>query len=287
MTDGGPKNKESRKLWLSKGNIPYAFKIPKDFWVGRWLKDEFEKNPESIQPDSETDTHYLFEFKRIHEPTAAFLMASADIVAYMKRPEYDERDAADMVGILSLVVGTQLTEKVFLNNIKQWSDLFNGISEDQRDIGRKLTTYLGRRSTSLVTPVMESTDPVIYDLNSFTQHMARRMPEAWRETVFGEDMYLPKAYNLLGEDIDAAITGIPLIDFFNPFYVSSTKNDPIIEELLRLNQNFSSPEKYYGTEDGKGWDIRSFVYKGGVFSKLAADSDETREFSEEKFLESF
>jgi hypothetical protein len=285
MTDGGPKNKESRKLWLSKRNIPYAFRIPKDFWVGRWLKDEFEKNPEGIQPDSETDTHYLFEFKRLHEPTAAFLMASADIVAYMKRPEYDERDSADMAGILGLVVGTQLTEKVFLNNLKQWSDLFKGVSEDQRDIGRKLLTYLGRRSASLATPVMESTDPVIYDLSSYTQHMARRMPEAWRETVFGEDMYLPKAYNLLGENIDAAITGIPLIDFFNPFYVSSTKNDPVINELLSLNYNFSSPEKYYGTEDGKGWDIRSFVYKGGTLSKLAADADEIRDFSSTKFLE--
>jgi hypothetical protein len=163
--------------------------------------------------------------------------------------------------------------------------LFKGVSEDQRDIGRKLLTYLGRRSASLVTPVMESTDPVIYDLNSYTQHIARRMPEGLRETVFGEDMYLPRAYNLLGEDIDAAITQIPLIDHFNPFYVSSTKNDPVIDELLSLNHNFSSPEKYYGTEDGKGWDIRSFVYKGGAFSKLASDSDEIRTFSAEKFLD--
>ena len=285
LTDGGPKNKESRKLWLSKGNIPYAFKIKKGSNVASEVEAEISSNPNAVKPDGETDTHYLFEFKRIHEPTAAFLMASADIVAYMKRPEYDERDAADMVGILGLVVGTQLTEKVFLNNVKQWSDLFKGVSEDQRDIGRKLLTYLGRRSAPLVTPVMESTDPVIYDLNSYTQHMARRMPETTRKAVFGEDMYLPKAYNLLGEDIDAAITGIPLIDHFNPFYVSSTKNDPIVEELLSLNQNFSSPEKYYGTEDGKGWDIRGFVYKGGVFSKLAADSDDTRDFSGEKFLE--
>ena len=285
MTDGGPKNKESRKLWLSKGNIPYAFKIKKGSNAASEIEAEISSNPNAIKPDGETEEHYLFEFKRLHEPTAAFLMASADIVAYMKRPEYDERDAADMVGILSLVVGTQLTEKVFLNNIKQWSDLFKGISEDQRDIGRKLTTYLGRRSASLVTPVMESTDPVIYDLNSYTQHMARRMPETAREIVFGQDMYLPKAYNLLGEDIDAAITGIPLVDHFNPFYVSSTKNDPIVEELLSLNQNYSSPEKYYGTEDGKGWDIRGFVYKGGLFSKLASDSDDTRDFSAQKFLD--
>jgi hypothetical protein len=285
MTDGGPRNKESRKLWLSKGNIPYAFKIKKGSNAAKEIEEELAKNPNAVKPNSETDTHYLFEFKRLHEPTSAFFMAAADTVAYMKRPEYDERDAADLAGILSLVVGTQLTEKVFLNNIKQWSDLFKGVSEDQRDIGRKLLTYLGRRTAPLTTPVMESTDPVIYDLNSFTQHIARRMPEGQRETVFGEDMYLPRAYNLLGENIDAAITQIPLIDRFNPFYVSSTKNDPIIDELLSLNHNFSSPEKYYGTEDGQGWDIRGFVYKGGAFGKLASDSDEIRDFSAEKFLD--
>lgn len=285
MTDGGPRNKESRKLWLSKGNIPYAFKIRKGSNAAKEIEEELAKNPNAVKPNSETDTHYLFEFKRLHEPTAAFFMAASDTVAYMKRPEYDERDAADLAGILSLVVGTQLTEKVFLNNIKQWSDLFKGVSEDQRDIGRKLLTYLGRRAASLPTPVMESTDPVIYDLNSFTQHIARRMPEGQREMVFGEDMYLPRAYNLLGETIDAAITQIPLIDHFNPFYVSSTKNDPVIDELLSLNHNFSSPEKYYGTEDGQGWDIRGFVYKGGTFSKLASDSDEIRAFSAERFLD--
>lgn len=285
MTDGGPRNKESRKLWLSKGNIPYAFKIKKGSNAAKEIEEELSKNPNAVKPNSETATHYLFEFKRLHEPTAAFFMAASDTVAYMKRPEYDERDAADLAGILSLVVGTQLTEKVFLNNIKQWSDLFKGVSEDQRDIGRKLLTYLGRRTAPLTTPVMESTDPVIYDLSSYTQHIARRMPEGLRETVFGEDMYLPRAYNLLGENIDAAITQIPLIDHFNPFYVSSTKNDPVIDELLSLNHNFSSPEKYYGTEDGQGWDIRGFVYKGGAFSKLASDSNEIRDFSANKFLD--
>jgi hypothetical protein len=135
----------------------------------------------------------------------------------------------------------------------------------------------------LVMPVMESTDPVIYDLSNYSQHIARRMPEALRESVFGKDVYLPKAYNILGENIDAAITEIPLIDFFNPFYVSSTKQDPVIDELLTLNYNFSSPEKYYGTEDGRGWDIRSFVYRGGVFSKLSSDVNEIRDFSPEGF----
>jgi hypothetical protein len=285
-TGGGPKNKESRKLWLSKGNIPYAIKIPKDFWIGRWIKEEIKNNPKAIPPDGETQEHYFFEYKRLHEPTAAFFMAAADVIEYMKHPEYDERNAADLVGILSLVAGTQLTEKVFLNNIKQWSDLFKGISEDQRDIGRKLTTYLGRRSASLFVPVSESTDPVIYDLSTFSQQIARRMPSGLRGVVFGKDMYLPKAYNILGEDIDAAITGISLIDAVLPFYVSSSKIDPLIDELVSLNYNFSSPEKFYGTEDGKGWDIRNFAYKGGAFTKLAADSDEIREFSEEKFLES-
>ena len=65
---------------------------------------------------------------------------------------------------------------------------------------------------------------------------------------------------LLGENIEAAITEIPIIDFFNPFYVSTSKSDPLLEEMIGFNYAFSSPERIYGTEgNGKTWDIRDYL----------------------------
>jgi hypothetical protein len=267
-------NKETRKLQLSRGEIPYAFKIKKGSAVASEIEEELRTNPNAVKPDSETDEHYWFEYKRLHEPTAAIFMAVSDLTQLLKNPVYDERGAADLFGMISMVVGSQVKEKVFLNNIKQWSDLFEGISEDKRGMGRQIMMYLGRRSSSLFTPVSEATDPVIYELNNYSQFIARRMPEPLRDQVFGEDMYLPKAYNLLGEDIDAAITGIPLLDYYNPIYVSTSKKDPVLGELIGLNYNFSSPERIYG----KGWDIRNFIYKGDVMSKENPTPEDIREF---------
>ena len=257
------RDKETRKLQLARGEIPFAFKVKKGSAVAAEIEEELKNNPSAVKPDSETEEYYWFEYKRLHEPLASIFMVMSDLTQNLKNPNYEERSAADIFGVTAMVIGSQLKEKVFLNNFKQWSDLFDGISEDKRGIGRQITMYLGRRVAPVVTPVLESTDPFVYELNNYNQFLARRMPEPLRNVVFGEDMYLPKAYNLLGENIEAAITEIPIIDFFNPFYVSTSKSDPLLEEMIGFNYAFSSPERIYGTEgNGKTWDIRDFVYKG-------------------------
>jgi hypothetical protein len=259
------RDKETRKLQLSRGEIPYAFKIKKGSAVAAEIEEELKNNPSAIKPDSETEEYIWFEYKRLHEPLASIFMVMADLTQNLKNPNYEERSAADIFGVTAMVIGSQLKEKVFLNNFKQWNDLFTGISEDKRGIGRQITMYLGRRIAPVYTPILESTDPFVYELNSYNQFLARRMPEPLRNLAFGEDMYLPKAYNLFGEDIEAAITGIPILDFFNPFYVSTSKSDPLLEEMISFNYSFSSPERVYGTlENGRSWDIRDFIYKGDV-----------------------
>lgn len=278
-------NKETRKLQLSRGEIPYAFKIPKNSNVGKELAEELKSNPNAMKPDSENSEYYWIEFKRLHEPTAAIFMVAADLATVLKDPDRDDRDAADIAGMLAMVIGSQLKEKVFLNNFKQFYDLYSGISEDKRGLGRQLTMYAGRRLAPVMTPILENTDPVIYELNSFSQFLARRMPETTREAVFGEDMYLPKSYNLFGEDIESAITGIPAVDFFLPLYVSTSKKDPLLEEMIGFNYNFSSPERYYGNEQGQSWDIRDFRYKGGILSQLAEDNNDFRVFDPEAAVE--
>ena len=256
-------DKETRKLQLSRGEIPYAFKIKKGSAVAAEVEEELKNNPNAPKPDSETSEYYWFEYKRIHEPLASIFMVMADLTQNLKNPNYEERSAMDIFGVTAMVVGSQLKEKVFLNNFKQWNDLFTGISEDKKGIGRQISMYLGRRTAPVLTPILESTDPFVYELNSYNQFLARRMPEPLRNLAFGEDMYLPKAYNLFGENIEAAITGIAPIDFFNPFYVSTSESDPLLEEMIGFNYAFSSPERISGTEgNGKTWDIRDFVYRG-------------------------
>jgi hypothetical protein len=151
--------------------------------------------------------------------------------------------------------------------------------EDQDNAPQKFLTYLGRRVAPLSFPVFESRDSLQYELSSFTQHIARRQPEAVRNAIFGEDYFLPRAYNVLGENIDAPITDIPLVDFFNPLYVGSKKDDPLLTELNRLMYNFSSPEKHKGSVGGKQYDMRNIPFKDdGDIPLLAKSQNEPTVF---------
>ena len=265
----GPSAKEQRKLWLGQ-NLPYSFKIPKDSKVGRTLQAGMIKM--GIKPDMETGGNYFFEYKRLFEPVASFMMAASDVTDYMKNPQMDERTVQDMVVAMGMVGGKQMTEKVYFNNIKQFIDLTNSLMEDQNDATPKFLTYLGRRVAPLSFPVFESRDSLQYELSSFTQHIARRQPETVRNAIFGEDYFLPRAYNVLGENIDAPITDIPLVDFFNPLYVGSRKDDLLLTELNRLMYNFSSPEKYQANVEGKSYDMRNIPFTGDGDIPLLAKS---------------
>lgn len=269
ITGGGPSGKEQRKLWLAE-NLPYSFRIPKNSAIGQTIQEGLQKM--GIKADKETAGNYFFEYKRIFEPVASFMMAASDVTEYMKRPEMEDKGVADMVVTLSIVGAKQMTEKVYFNNIKQFIDLANGVMEDKKDWGQKLLTYLGRRVAPLTFPVFESRDPLQYELYSFTQHIARRQPEGVRNAIFGEDYFLPRAYNVIGENIDAPISDIPLVDFFNPLYVSSKPADPVVSELIRLNHDFSSPEKYQANVEGKMYDMRNIPFKGDNDVKSLAKS---------------
>lgn len=275
-TGGGPTGKEQRKLWLGE-NLPYSFRIPKNSAIGQVLQEGLQKM--GIKPDKETSGNYFFEYKRIFEPVASFMMAASDVTEYMKRPEMEDKGVADMVATLSIVGAKQMTEKVYFNNIKQFMDLANGVMEDKKDWGQKLLTYLGRRVAPLTFPLFESRDPLQYELYSFTQHIARRQPEAVRSKIFGEDYFLPRAYNVIGENIDAPISDIPLVDFFNPLYVSSKPTDPVVAELIRLNHDFSSPERYQANVEGKMYDMRNIPFSGDTdIESLAKSTNEPTVF---------
>jgi hypothetical protein len=283
-TGGGPQSTEGRKAWMSE-NVPYSFKIPKESKVGRFLSASMETV--GVKPDKETGGHYFFEYKRIFEPGASFLMASSDLVDYMKRPEADERDIKEASAAFALIVGRQLSEKVYFNNIKQMVDLVTKLTEDGGTAGQKILTYLGRRVAPLGMPILENRDPLQLELTSFVQHIARRQPAWLRGKTFGEDYFLPRAYNLLGENIDAPISNIPVVDFFNPFWIGSKPNDPLLTELNSLFYDWSAPEKYRVNVEGKMLDIRFLNYKNdNDIATINASSEEPTKFSYEKVVES-
>ena len=283
-TGGGPQSTEGRKLWMSE-NVPYSFKIPKESKVGRFLSSSMEAV--GIKPDKETGGHYFFEYKRIFEPAASFLMASADMVDYMKRPEADERDIKEASAAFALTVGKQLSEKVYFNNIKQMVDLITKLTEDGGTAPQKILTYLGRRVAPLGMPILENRDPLQLELTSFVQHIARRQPAWLRGKTFGEDYFLPRAYNLLGENIDAPLSNIPVIDFFNPFWIGSKPNDPLLTELNGLLYDWSAPEKHRVNVEGKMLDIRFLNYKNdNDIAAISSASEEPTKFSYEKVVES-
>jgi hypothetical protein len=239
ITPGLPSTKENRKLQASK-EVPYAFKINKKSNIGQAITKSIQFS--GLKTDFEDVDNYYFEFKRIHEPTSSIIMAMSDLGQYLKSPEYDEATFQDGVALTAASISSMMMEKTYFNNFKQMFDLMQAMSDDRKDWGQKVANYFGRRTSSLIMPVMEARDPVQLELHSWTQQVARRFDPTLRDAVFGEDYYLPKAYNILGENVDAYITGIAAIDFVQPFYLAAKQNDELIDELLLVNENWSSPE---------------------------------------------
>ena len=239
ITPGLPSTKENRKLQASK-EVPYSFKINKESNIGKAITESIKFS--GLKTDFEDVDNYYFEFKRIHEPTSSIIMAMSDLGQYLKSPEYDEATFQDGVALTAASISSMMMEKTYFNNFKQMFDLMQAMSDDRKDWGQKVANYFGRRTSSMIMPVMEARDPVQLELHSWTQQVARRFDPNLRDVVFGENYYLPKAYNILGENIDAYITGVAPIDFVQPFYVSAKKNDELIDELLLINENWSSPE---------------------------------------------
>jgi|LakMenE01Jun11ns_1017448.scaffolds.fasta_scaffold9955861_1 hypothetical protein len=276
LTGDAPRSKEARKLWLSE-NLPYSFRIPKSSVVGKMLQSGMIGL--GIKADMETSGNYFFEYKRLFEPVSTYFMAAADITQYMKNPHMEERNVKDMVAAMGMVGAQIMSEKVYFSNIKQFMDLHQSLTEDTGPAGEKWLNYLGRRVAPLTFPVFESRDPLQYELHSFTQQLARRQPEVIRSKIFGENYFLPRAYNVLGENIDAPITDIPLVDFFNPLYVGSRKDDPLLTELNSLMYNFSSPEKHKTTVEGKMYDMRNIPFSGDTdIESLAKSTNEPTVF---------
>lgn len=239
ITPGQPSSKENRKLQASK-EVPYAFKIKKESNIGQFITKSIKFS--GLKTDFEDVDNYYFEFKRLHEPTSSIIMAMADLGQYLKSPEYDEVTFMDGVALTAASIASMLMEKTYFNNFKQMFDLMQAMADDRKDWGQKIATYFGRRTSSAIMPVMEARDPVQLELHSWTQQVARRFDPELRGVTFGENYYLPKAYNILGENIDAYITGVAPIDFVQPFYVGAKKDDELIDELLLVNENWSSPE---------------------------------------------
>jgi hypothetical protein len=265
ITGAPPREKNKRKIWLSQ-NLPYSFKISKNSMVGKAVTALGQQ----IKTDFETPENYFFEFKRIHESTSGFFMAAADMAEYAKSTDYEHRTMKDFTNTLLTVAANQVAEKVFLNNIKQFMDLYQGIADDTTQASEQLLKYFGRRLAPFPQPVLEAQDPVMYELNNFSQQIARREPGPIRDLVFGKNYFLPRAYNVLGENIDAPIAGVPLIDQFMPFYMSAAKTDPLMQELILINYEFSAPERHVGTlPNGSKWDIRRFQYTADVAADTA------------------
>ena len=161
------------------------------------------------------DTYYALD----RVDPASFILTTAAAVA----SAVHEMDEADSDSVISLMIGASVRALSGRTYLASLSDAMEVWSDPERN----LDTFIQRRASMFVPAsaaaraVRQQTDPVFREVDS--------VMDAWKNTIPGLSSSLPTRRNYIGEPIaNEAVT------LLSPFATSSDKDDPVLNELYRL-----------------------------------------------------
>lgn len=208
ISGNGPSDPRSRRLWL-QDNQPYSLRIG-DKWVSFRRLD-----PLSIWVGMVADAHSL----------------STDL------SENDQdRSLLDIFGAAA---------SNFMD--KTWTTGLTDMVEALDDPGRFGEAFAGRYMGSYIPTIAAHTawtaDPYLRDGRGFLNNIMRRVPGMTENVPYVFDFWGDpiKFEGLSGETLPGQ-----LLDFTHAFYSRTDRNDPVIDELLRLDMRKSPPTDVIG-----------------------------------------
>jgi len=174
------------------------------------------------------DTRYSFART---EPIGSLIGAAADISEILG--QLPEKDAEELAAAVVVAIQRNVANKTF---IKGLSGAFNAANSQDINVvksffEKELPTILPY-STGM-GQVARELDPVMREVNSII--------DAYKAKVPGYSDTLPAHRNLWGEPI--LLQGGLGPDMITPIYTSKVKNDPVSDELVRLQVPISMPSK--------------------------------------------
>ena len=203
ITGGGPKNPNTRSLWLANGNQPYSMRFSK---TGTW-----------------------YSFARF-EPLGSLLGMAADTYEIVQMTD-DPNERDNIAATATMAFSKNITSKTFLRGI---SDLMEAMSDPERYGERWINSYAGTLVPAGVAQVNRSfVDPVLRDTQGWLDQIKSRTP--------GLSDNLPARTDPFGNDI--VLGGALGPDIMSPIYTSDPGANPAAEELLRIGYDMPKPKR--------------------------------------------
>ena len=205
ITGSGPRDPEELNLLTQTGWQPNSFRIP--------------------TPNGDT---YISYAKL--DPFASFLGLTADFVDKMSQlSENHRQDGLQMFATaVGIAFAKNVTNKTYLASLKQFDE---AISQPDRFMEKFVQTKVGAMVPSAIgglAPLFNNEE--LAEVRSIGDAILARIPGA---------NAVESKRNMLGEKITRNSPSI--VDYLVPTAVSKDKNDPVINELSRLQHGFRNP----------------------------------------------
>ena len=208
ITGGGPTNVQERKQLLATGWQPYSFKMPDGTYVS---------------------------FQRL-DPFATFLGLAGDFSEAANRAyEKDNADFSSIPSLVALATARNFTNKSYLTGISQ---IVEAMSDPERFMPKLFQRQAGSYIPNLIATSTQDIgdDPYLREVRTVMDALKKRVPG------FSDDLDVQR--NILGEAIEAPHGRIPFgINWASPVAVSNKKNDPVFDELNKLQAGLSAPRE--------------------------------------------
>jgi len=204
ITGSGPSDTTARARLRETGWQPYSFVI-----------------------DQEDGTKRYLAYNRV-EPLGIILGLSADFSDIAG--SLNEKDRDSIAARISASITQNLTDKTFFKGI---TDAIEAVNDPDRFMAVYSRNMLGTLVPTALAQAARTSDPVLRDTQSWMDRMKSRVPG------YSED--LPARRNLWGQPI--ILSGGLGPDIVSPIYSSFSKNDPVANELIRLEYYPSMPQR--------------------------------------------
>ena len=204
LTGGGPKDFKQRRIKEQTGWQPYSFKVG--------------------------DTYV--SYRRL-DPFASFLGIAADLVEVMQHGDEQQRtDAMDIALGATMAISKNIASKTYLQGIQDVAGL---LFEPEINA----PGFLNRTIASFAVPnvfaqTARAGDDEMKDIRSLTDALKARIPG------LGAYDEVPPRRNMLGEPIHDNGSSMA-VDLLNPFYISTVRDNKMMEEFDKIGHGFSTP----------------------------------------------
>lgn len=162
------------------------------------------------------------------EPLGMLLGVVADGVSIFDQMSKD--DTASWAALVLGSVSSNLTNKTYLRGV---SELLQAINDPERYGRHYITGLLGTVVPTGVAQLTRVQDPYLRDAQSVWEGIKARVP--------GGSVELPMRYDILGNEIRREGGVGP--DILSPIYLSTAKNNPVIQAMRDANYYPGSPRR--------------------------------------------